>query len=407
MVSSKRTAASTGRFFSALALALVCSSQAPLQQGAQSAHDIRGELVLGMSTALTGPVADLGNRMLSGVQAALVEVERSGGIRGRRVRLIALDDGYEPERAGPNVRRLVEGDHVLAVVGNVGTPTAVAALQITNASGTPYYGALSGAGLLRRTPPERYVVNYRASYVEETKAMVDALIGSAGLSGIAFFTERDAYGDAGFAGGVAALKAHGLTDESTVLHVRYERNTVAVEKALADVLLADPTPRAIIMVGAYRPCATFIELARTHGVEAVFLNVSFVGATSLLRELGDHGEGVIITQVVPHFESDLPIVVEYRAALLALDPEEQPDSISLEGYVSTRILCRALATIEGDPDRKAVIRALEGLGSFDIGLGEPLELSAGEHQACHRVWPTIIRGGRIVPFEWTELAKGP
>ena len=357
------------------------------------------DLVLGMSTALSGPAADLGNRMLAGFQAALAEVERGGGIHGRKLRLIALDDGYEPDVAGPNVRRLIEQEHVLAIVGNVGTPTAVATLPIAVASGTPFYGAFTGAGLLRKEPPDSCVVNYRASYAEETTAMVDALLLQAGLAPeeVAFFTQRDAYGDAGFAGGTAALRRHGLADESKVLHARYERNTVAVERALADVLLAQPPPRAIIMVGAYRPCAAFVKLARENGVDALFLSVSFVGSMSLLRELGDRGDGVEVGH-------DLPIVKEYRAAIAALDAESPPDFISLEGYVAARLLCRGLATLEARPDRASVIRALEGLGTFDLGLGVPLELSPTRHQACRQVWPTVIRGGRIVPFEWTELA---
>jgi branched-chain amino acid transport system substrate-binding protein len=366
------------------------------------------EIVLGMSTALSGPTADLGNRMLEGVRAGFHEVGRAGGIHGRNLRLVALDDGYEPERAGPNVRRLVETENVLAIVGDFGTPTAVAALQITNATGTPYYGAFTGAGLLRKTPPDSCVVNYRASYAEETRAMVDALIGHGGLSvrDIGFLTQRDASGDAGFSGGVAALADHGLVDEREVLHVRYERNTVAVEKAYSEVVLAEREPRAMILVSSYGASAAFIRLARKHGSTMLFLNLSIVGSQSLLRELGDDGEGVIVTQVVPHFESDLPIVQEYRAALRELDPAKEPSFVSLEGYVSTRILCRALATIEGRPDRRSLVDALEGLGEFDIGLGEKLRLSKDEHQACHRVWPTILRGKRIVPFDWSELARG-
>jgi len=385
---------------------LLCAVPALAQGGARPGSD---EVLLGMSTALTGPASDLGNGMLDGVRAALAEVDRSGGIRGRHVRLIALDDGYEPDRTGPNVRQLVEKNKVVAVVGDVGTPTAVAALPIADASGTPFYGAFTGAGLLRKTPPDPWVVNYRASYAEETRTMIDGLVEHAGLAPreIAFFTQRDAYGDAGFASGVAALQAHGLKDAGSVLHVRYERNTVAVEKALADVLLADPPPRAIILIGAYRPCAAFIRLARQNGVEALFLNVSFVGSASLVRELGPLSEGVIVTQVVPHFRSDVPVVAEYREALRTLDPAKEPGFVSLEGYLSTRVLLRALGEIEGPPDRASLRRALEGLGTFDLGLGEPLRLSPEEHQACHRVWPTILRGGEALPFEWSELKKGP
>ena len=268
------------------------------------------EILLGMSTALSGPAAELGENMKTGVLAALEEANRGGGIAGRSLRLVALDDQYEPAQTVPNMRELIDEKKVVAVVGNVGTPTAVAAIPIANETKTPFYGAFTGAGVLRKTPPDRYVINYRASYAEETAAMVDALVEQAGFRAneIAFFTQRDAYGDAGFVGGIAALQRHGLASEHDVAHGRYERNTLAVENGLAEVLQADPPPRAVIMVGAYAPCARFIELARDVGLDSLFLNVSFVGAAPLLAALGEKGEGVIVTQVVPHFDSDSPIV---------------------------------------------------------------------------------------------------
>ena len=340
-----------------------CSAAGSTQQPAPSPRD---ELVLGMSTALSGPAADLGNKMRDGVAAALAEVERAGGIHGRHLRLVALDDALRPERTGPNVRKLVEEQHVLAIVGDVGTPTAVAALQITNPAGTPFYGAFTGAGLLRRSPPEHWVVNYRASYAEEAQAMVDALVEHAGLScgQVAFFTQRDAYGDAGFAGGVQALKLHRLQDEhrhpARALRAQHRRGRERAGRGVArgSAAARDHHGRCL------RPCAAFIKQGRENGLQCTFLNVSFVGSLSLARELGASGEGVIVTQVVPHFDADLPLVAEYRQALAALDPAQAPDFISLEGYVSTRMLCRALENIEGQPDHESLIRALEGLGTL-------------------------------------------
>jgi ABC-type branched-subunit amino acid transport system substrate-binding protein len=287
----------------------------------------------------------------------------------------------------------------------VGTPTAVAAIPIANGSRTPFFGAFTGAGVLRKIPPDRYVINYRASYAEETTAMVDGLIDHGGLkpSEIGFFTQRDAYGDAGFVGGIAALKRHGLKDEHAVIHTRYERNTQAVENALADIILADPPLRAVIMVGAYAPCGAFIRLAKEYGLRAIFLNVSFVGAEPLAEQLGVLGDGVIVTQVVPHFDSEVPIVGEYRKALHSWSASAKRSSASLEGYIATRIFCRALETVDGAITKESIVTALEGVGEFDIGLGEPLRLGPDEHQACHRVWPTIMQGGKIVPFKWDEL----
>lgn len=359
-----------------------------------------------MSTALTGPAAILGINMRAGVLSAIHEANGAGGFQGRRFTLISLDDGYEPARTAPNMRRLIEEDNVLAVIGNVGTPTAVAAIPIANAGKTPFFGAFTGAGMLRKTPPDRYVINYRASYAEETSAMVNALIEFGGLHPheIAFFTQRDAYGDAGYTGGMAALREHGLQDETRIIHSRYERNTLAVENALADIIIANPQPRAVIMVGAYAPCGVFITLAKQSGLEALFLNVSFVGGKPLAEHLGEFGDGVIITQVVPHFNSDLPLVAEYRQALHAWDPSTKPTFGSLEGYIASRIFLKALDNVTGPLDRETVIRHLDQLGEFDIGLGQPLHLSPDDHQACHVVWPTVIKNGKVVPFEWRELA---
>jgi ABC-type branched-subunit amino acid transport system substrate-binding protein len=364
------------------------------------------EILLGMSTALSGPTAELGQEMQRGVLAGLERANRAGGIRGRRLRLFTLDDGYEPARTAPNMRRLIEEEGVLAIVGNVGTPTAIASLPLAREHRTLLLAPFSGAGVLRREPPERYVINYRASYAEEIAAMVDALIGIGGLrpEEIAFFTQRDGYGDAGYVGGFAALKKHGLTDEGGVLHVRYQRNTLAVENALADLLLADPLPRAVIMVGAYAPCARFIRLSRESGLDALFLNVSFVGSSALARELGSAVDRVLVTQVVPDpLDTSLPLVREYRADLRRTAPSAAPTFISLEGYVAARILLAALERLEGTPGRETLIDSLEGLGTFDLGLGRPLRLAPGEHQASRAVWPTRLAGGRFVPFDWADI----
>ncbi|MCP4042193.1 MAG: ABC transporter substrate-binding protein, partial [Gammaproteobacteria bacterium] len=268
------------------------------------------------------------------------------------------------------------------------------------------FAPFTGAGVLRKSPPDRYIINYRASYAEETAAMIDALMDDTGLrlEEIAFFTQRDGYGDAGFIGGITALKRHGLKNENVVVHGRYERNTLAVENALADILLAEPIPRAIIMVGAYAPCARFIQLARETGLEALYLNVSFVGSAPLARELGDAVRGVIVTQVVPdpHFHGPR-IVRDLHMDLYSLDPTVVPSFGNLEGYIAARILIAALENIAGEITRESTIDALEGLGGFDLGLDIVLHLSVTDHQASHSVWPTIYRKGSFVPFDWTEI----
>ncbi|MBF0196877.1 MAG: ABC transporter substrate-binding protein [Planctomycetes bacterium] len=359
-----------------------------------------------MSTALTGPTRSLGENMRAGVLAAFEEVNRKGGIEGAPLELICLDDGYEPALTIPNMMKLIHEDKVMAIIGNVGTPTSVTAIPLAQKYKTLFYGAFTGAGALRRNGGVMpYVINYRASYAEETAAMVKALIKNklARVDEVAFFTQRDAYGDDGFLGGLRALIEQGLEDNN-VIHARYERNTLAVEGALADFLTEEKPPKAIIMVGAYAPCAAFVRLAKKHGLDALFLNVSFVGANALAKKLGEEGDGVVITQVVPHIDSDLPTVKAYKQALSSWNEAYEPSFVSLEGYISARILIESMERYKGDRyKRRYYIKALESLGKFDLGLGAPLNLDSQDHQASHMVWPTYIKDSKVQPLNWQGL----
>ncbi|MFM2478207.1 ABC transporter substrate-binding protein [Celerinatantimonas sp. MCCC 1A17872] len=357
---------------------------------------------VGMSAALTGPAQALGNGVKNGIESYFKYVNDNGGVNGNKLELIALDDGYEPAKAAPNMDKLIS-DGVIAVLGNVGTPTAIVTVPIANASKTLLFGAYTGAGVLRKDPPDRYVINYRASYAEETGAMVKNLLAS-GIKPeeIAFFTQNDGYGDAGFNGAVAALKAAGFSNVDFLAHGRYTRNTTNVEQALSTILDAQVEPKAIIMVGAYAPCAEFIREARKDFADVKFLNVSFVGSAPLLKALGNDAEGVIVTQVVPDVTSELPGVVEYRKNLQVYNSDLQPDFVSLEGYLVAKIFVEGLKAAPS-MTREGVIDGLESLKNLDIGIGVPITYSSTQHQASHMVWPTVIKNGKYEPLDWSQM----
>ena len=174
--------------------------------------------------------------MNRGIVAAFNVANANGGVHGRQLRLIAADDGYEPARAAETMKQLYEKDQVFGVVGNVGTPTAVVALPYALERKMLFFGAFTGAGLLRNDPPDRYVFNYRASYAEETAAMVHYLVKVRRLmpEQIAVFAQQDAYGDSGFAGVAKAIRSLGGND-STILRLNYQRNTVDVDDAVAQL----------------------------------------------------------------------------------------------------------------------------------------------------------------------------
>jgi ABC-type branched-subunit amino acid transport system substrate-binding protein len=378
-----------------LSLPLVSASRLSQAQTTQ-------EILIGMSTALTGPSQALGIGMEVGVEAYFQQVNEEGGVFGRPLRLIALDDQYEPLQTGPNMRSLIDRSSVFAVLGNVGTPTAAVAVSIANEKKVPFFGAFTGAGLLRKNPPDRFVVNYRASYAQETAEMVRGFLHELRIAPehVAFFTQNDAYGDAGFAGGVKALQADGFERAAKLPHGRYQRNTVDVEGALARLLDPKVTAKAVIMVGAYKPCAKFIRLARSNGLGAVFANVSFVGSDALARELGSEGDGVVVTQVVPHYDEALPVVSDYRRHVAQKDV----GFVSLEGYIAARAFVEVLRAAGPNATQAAFIDTVESGREFDLGLGRTHAMSPTNHQFSNAVWPTVLRSGHFRPLRhWSDL----
>lgn len=363
----------------------------------------KDELLVGMSTALSGPASDLGLSMKLGIEAYFYQINQKGGVNGRPLRLLALDDGYQPTTAAENMRHLTRKTQAIAVIGNVGTPTAMVTVPIANREKILLFGAFTGANILRKSPPDRYVINVRASYEEETATMIDHILDK-GMKPdeIAFFTQNDSYGDAGYAGAIKALRAKGYQKTETLPHGRYTRNTLNVEDGLLTILDAPIQPKAIIMVGTYTACAQFIKLAKTIFPNTLFFNVSFVGSVALAHALGKAGEQVIVTQVVPHFESNLPGVAEYRKALEAFAPKASPNFVSLEGYLTAKVFVEGLKRAPQKITRENLIDAIESIHNLDIGIGEPIGYSPTQHQAIDRVWNTQIQNGKFIAMDKTD-----
>ncbi|MCL5425006.1 MAG: ABC transporter substrate-binding protein [Gammaproteobacteria bacterium] len=363
----------------------------------------QAELTFGIVAPSSGGAAPLGLGMQKGIETYFAEVNAAGGVNGQSLKLVAMDDQYQPLQAARHTRQLI-ADDLLAAIGNVGTPTATVTIPLHNEFKTLLYGAFTGAGGLRKTPPDRYVINYRASYLQETAAMVDGLL-EAGIlpEEIAFFTQNDSFGDAGYNGATQALASHGFENTAALAHGRFTRGTRNIHQGLASILQVPVTPRAIIIVSTYGPAADFIREAQIDLPDTLFLNVSFVGSQALLDELGEQAEGVIITQVVPPLDADLPAVEAYRQALETHAAGSEPDFISLEGYLAAKLFVEGVKAAGADPDREAIVNGLLGLGSIDIGLEEPLTLGRNDHQASDAVWPTIITNGRFESVEWASL----
>ena len=343
------------------------------------------KIVLGQAAALTGPAAALGQGMKLGLEAAFAEANKAGGIKGRKVELKSVDDGYEPTRSIGVVKKLLEEDKVFAIIGTVGTPTAAAILPIATNAGVPMIGAFSGVEFLRE-PYKPLVMNVRASYYQETEAMVEHLTKDLGYTRIGIMYQDDGYGQAGLAGLQRALEKRGmkLTGEGT-----YERNTVAIKTALLAVRKAKP--EAVVMTSSYKPAAAFIKLAREIKFDPTFVNVSFVGSDALAKELGSNGAGVVVTQVVPFpLDNKIPVVGRYQAALKSVAPDAKPGFVSLEGYLVGRTLIAGLEKIDGAPTRKGLIEAVQKASPIDVG-GMKLSYSTTSNRGSDQVFLTVIQ----------------
>jgi branched-chain amino acid transport system substrate-binding protein len=321
------------------------------------------------------------------------------------LRLIAADDGYEPTRTLAAMKQLDEKDQVFAYIGNVGTPTAAVAVPYALEHRTLFFGAFSGANILRSDPPDRYVFNYRASYAEETDAVVRYLLKIRRLQPkqIAVFAQQDAYGDAGFAGVAKAFRSLGLND-AAILRLNYKRNTVDVDEAVKLLRVQKPAIKAVVMVATYRAAAKFIEKTRDLYPDMLYTNVSFVGSTELADELMLLGprfaSGVIVTQVVPAVGGYSSAVLEYKNALAKYFPGEAPDYVSFEGYVAANVLLQGIKRAGPQLDTEKLIDTLENMRNLDLGLGTALNFGRAEHQASHKIWGTAIDdNGKYQPVE--------
>jgi len=363
------------RFFSTLGLAFTAAGLACAQGVTDS------QVVLGQSVALTGPAQQLGLDMQLGAKLYFDQVNARGGVHGRKIVLKTLDDGYEATRAAENTKKLINEDRVFALFGYVGTPTSAASMPIFTEARVPFVGPFTGAESLRN-PVNPLIFNVRASYYDETEAIVQHLTAMS-VDRIAVFYQNDAYGQAGLAGVERALKKRNLP---IIAKGTVERNTVDVKKAVAEINKANP--QAVVMISAYKSCAAYIRETKAAGQNPTFWNVSFVGSKALAKELDKEGRGVQISQVMPFpWDSSVPIVKEYQRAMA--EARAEPGWGTLEGYIAAKVMVEGLRRAGRNLTREGFVRAMEGIQDFDLG-GFKVNYGPGNRSGSRFVDLTII-----------------
>jgi branched-chain amino acid transport system substrate-binding protein len=355
------------------------------------------EVVVGQSAALGGPTSFLGSHMKAGLDAYFKQINDAGGVHGRTIRLISYDDRYEPVPCVENTKRLIEQDKVFALVGYVGTPTSNAAKPIVESAGVPFIGPFTGAATLRTQT--KWIFNLRASYEQETAAMADGLVKELGIKDVGILYQNDAYGGTIRAGATKGLAAHGVKPscEGT-----YERNTLAVEEAVKKFVAAKP--KAVVLGGAYAPCAEFVKQCKKAGYDPIFMSVSFVGPEKFVESMGAAAEGEVVTQVVPFGLPSASANAEFAAAMEKAGGKDSMSHVSFEGYLVGKLFCEALKAAGPNPDRASFSAAMSAFSNLDIGIGAPINFVDGDRQASSAVFKTIVKDGKLAHFDdWSAV----
>lgn len=349
------------------------------------------KITLGMSGPFSGPNGAYGIDMRTVIQAYFEQVNKGGGINGRKIELVALDDGYETDRTVANTKTLINDKNVFSLLSFYGSsPTTEAMNKVFGPAKVPLVGTISGAGTLReplsQNPNGRYMFHVRASYADETEAIVNQLV-SLGLKNIAVFYQNDGFGKSGLDGVTAALKKHNLapTAVGTV-----ERNSIDVDAAVQAI--AKGKPQAVVMVTLYKPTAAFVKAMKKAGQNPMFMTLSPVGTEQLVAELGPDARGIGISQVMPYPWNDIvPMVRDYQK----LVGKGSFSYYGIEGYVMARVVVDALRRTGKDLTREKLVSTLEGT-NLDLG-GFRVSYSPNSRLGSRYVELTVVGpGGKIL-----------
>lgn len=349
------------------------------------------ELIIGQSAPFSGASAQTAKAYQEGLLAWFSEVNRRGGIHGRRLRLISLDDRYEPKLTLRNTRQLIEQQQAIALIGFFGTANSKAIMPLVEKVGIAYVAPRTGARSLIK-PYRPMVFNMRASYQAEIDQVIDHLVRD-GRHQVAVVHIKDAYGEDGLRSSKKALARHDLKPATVAGVMRDSTNTNA---AARQVVAANAN--AVLVIATFTTSASLSRDLFRLGSRAQLMNLSPVGIEGLQDALpAGQANGIGISQVVPFpWNRRVPVVAQYQQLMQRQQVEAHYGYTSLEGFLAARWLTAALDKAGPNPNRVKVVMAFRSLANLDLG-GFKLKLVPGSNQASDLVELTFLGSQRWGP----------
>lgn len=347
------------------------------------------EIVLGQSTALSGPLAELGTDASLAAKAYFDYINAQGGVNGRKIRLITKDDGYDTGKAVANVKSLIENEKVFALFNLFGTPANIALLPVIEQAGIPSVAPYTGSQALRK-PFNRLVFNVRASYADETEKIIEHL-GVRGISRVAVVYQNNGFGKDGLASVAQALAKRQLK-----IHAEATVENDASDAAKAAAVLAASTPQAIVMITAGKPSVEFIKAYNKLASGMQYFTLSVMGTQTSVAALGKEGVGVVVSQIAPFpFSATSGVVREYQRVMNKMGVKNRSFT-SIEGFLNAKVAVEGLRRAGRDLTRERFMAALESLGKVDFD-GYMINFTKTDHDGSHYVELTVIsRDGRFL-----------
>lgn len=347
-------------------------------------------ILFGMTAAQTGPVATIGAPLAHGLQAYFNYINAQGGVNGRQIKLIVEDDQYTPANTVAAVKKLVESDHIFALVRPLGTAQTAAVLDYTQEKGVPVVGIASGSSLWS-TPFKKTVFGIQPTYALEGKLMAQYALDTLKARNIAVFYQDDAFGKEGANAFMEALQARGVTPVAVVPYTPGE--TDFSSHALK---LQEAKPDLVFVYAIVVPASSLLKEAEKNGFKPKWL-MTYVLADPILPALaGSAAEGVLAGAwlVDPLRANEAQT---YRDALKQFFPEELPGGYSLSSWAVGEVIVEALKRAGRNPTRQSFIAALESLQNFTTGLTPPFSYSDSDHQGIKQLAIVEQHGGNWTP----------
>ena len=346
---------------------------------------------IGQSTPLTGSNAELGNDIRNGALAYFRKVNDAGGVHGRRLELVTLDDGNQVPRAEANTKQLVEDEPVFALFGYPSATLSRPALPFVEKHRVPFIGPFTGADPMRVF--NKHVYNMRASYADELEKIVDHFQ-SLGVKRFSIVYYDDVVGRENLTAVERALKKRNL--EAVSKAAFKDRAKPDIDAGVKEI--AKGSPDVVILTTLFKASADFIRLARQSGVGAQMASNSFPGASPLAKELGKDGAGTIVATVVPPpTKRSLPLVQEYQAAIEKQLGRKDYSFTSFEAYIGAKVMVEAMRRAGPRLTREAFMRQLDAMKDYDAG-GYTVAFSPANHNGSSFVELTVI--GREQRFSY-------